>query len=79
MPWHRGTAPRYSLITSLTSGPALAAYIAAGPGNAHPATVRLPADLVADAQAEMHRRIEERRQAFEAQGIVMEPIASLYD
>lgn len=71
--WHRGAAPRYSLITSWTSGPELDAYIAAHHGDPHPASVDLSADLVAEAQAEMHRRIEERRQAFEAHGIVMEP------
>ncbi|SJN46463.1 hypothetical protein FM104_14915 [Microbacterium esteraromaticum] len=77
--WHRGTTPRYSLITSWTSGPELDAYIAAGNGEANPASVDLPADLVAEAQTELHRRIEERRQAFEAQGIVMEPVESLYN
>ena len=77
--WHRGPAPRYSLITSWASGPELDAYIAAGHGDRHPASVPLPADLVADAQSELHRRIEERRRAFEAQGIVMEPVASLYE
>ena len=75
--WHRGAAPRYSLITSWTSGPELDAYIAAHHGDPHPASVDLSADLVAEAQAEMHRRIEERRQAFEAHGIVMEPPAPL--
>ena len=77
--WHRGTAPRYSLITSWTSGPELDAYIAANHGDQHPVSVALPEALVAEAQTELHRRIEERRQAFEAQGIVMEPIASLYN
>lgn len=75
--WHRGEAPRYSLITSWTSGPELDAYIEAGGGDPHPPSVELPAAFVADAQAEMHRRIEERRQAFEAHGIVMEPPAPL--
>lgn len=75
--WHRGDAPRYALITSWTSGPELDAYIAAHHGDPHPASVALPDALVADAQAEMHRRIEERRQAFEAHGIVMEPPAPL--
>ena len=77
--WHRGPAPRYSLITSWTSGTELDAYIAANNGDPHPASVALPADLVADAQVEMHRRIEERRQAFEAQGITLEPTESLYN
>ncbi|MFS2279768.1 hypothetical protein V2S04_02960 [Microbacterium sp. OR21] len=76
--WHRGPEPRYALICSWTSGPELDAYFEAGNADPHPASVALPAALVADAQAEMHRRIEERRQAFEAHGIVMEPTESLY-
>ena len=75
--WHRGTAPRYALITSWTSGPELDAYIAASHGDPHPPTVDLDPQLVDAAQVEMHRRIEERRRAFEAQGIVMEPRADL--
>lgn len=75
--WHRGTAPRYALITSWTSGPELDAYIAANHGDPHPPTVDLDAQTIEDAQVELHRRIEERRRAFEAQGIVMEPPVSL--
>jgi hypothetical protein len=75
--WHRGTAPRYALITSWTSGPELDAYIEANHGDPRPATVDLDPQLVDDAQVELHRRIEERRRAFEAQGIVMEPRADL--
>ncbi|AXL13183.1 hypothetical protein DXT68_14360 [Microbacterium foliorum] len=75
--WHRGTAPRFALITSWTSGPELDAYIAANHGDPHPPTVDLDPRLVDDAQVELHRRIEERRRVFEAQGIVMEPRADL--
>lgn len=75
--WHRGSAPRFALITSWTSGPELDAYIAANHGDPHPATVDLDPRLVDEAQLELHRRIEERRRAFEAQGIVMEPRADL--
>ncbi|GAA5153425.1 hypothetical protein GCM10025768_23070 [Microbacterium pseudoresistens] len=75
--WHPGDAPRYALITSWTSGPELDAYIAAGHGDPHAATVELDQQTVDDAQLELHRRIEERRRAFEAQGIVMEPPAPL--
>ena len=75
--WHRGTTPRYALITSWTSGPELDAYIEANHGDPHPATVDLDPQLVDDAQVELHRRIEERRRVFEAQGIVMEPRADL--
>ncbi len=76
--WHRGPAPRYALITSWTSGPELDAYIDANHGDQHPQSVALDPQIVDDAQVEMHRRIEERRKAFEAQGIVMEPPADLY-
>lgn len=76
--WHRGDAPRYSLITSLTSGPELDAHIAANAGDQHPQSVALDLGLVADAQVELHRRIEERRRAFEAQGVVMQPPVDLY-
>ncbi|WP_300265367.1 hypothetical protein [Microbacterium sp.] len=77
--WHQGPEPRYSLITSWTSGPELDSYIAANNGDQHPPSVELDAQLVEDAQVEMHRRIEERRRIFEAQGIVMEPPAELYN
>lgn len=76
--WHRGAAPRYSLITSWTSGPELDAYIEQNHGDQHPQSVALDPQMVDAAQVEMHRRIEERRKAFEAQGIVMEPPTDLY-
>ncbi|MFS0910522.1 hypothetical protein AB3M89_01940 [Microbacterium sp. 179-I 3D2 NHS] len=76
--WHRGTAPRYALIASWTSGPELDAYIARHHGDPHPPTVTLDRRFVDDAQVELHRRIEERRRAFEAQGIVMEPPTPLH-
>lgn len=76
--WHRGSTPRYSLITSLTSGPELDAYIAENDGTPHIESVPIDPALIEDAQLEQHRRIEERRRAFEAQGIVMEPPVELY-
>ncbi|WP_404436012.1 hypothetical protein LG322_13210 [Microbacterium aerolatum] len=76
--WHRGATPRYSLITSLTSGPELDAYISAQHGDPHAESLTLDPALVEEAQVELHRRIEERRRAFEAQGIVMEPPVELY-
>ncbi|WP_194420552.1 hypothetical protein [Microbacterium abyssi] len=76
--WHRGNAPRYSLITSLTSGPDLDTYISALHGDPHAESVALDPQLIEEAQVELHRRIEERRRAFEAQGIVMEPPVELY-
>lgn len=75
--WHRGTTPRYSLITSWTSGPELDAYFVANHADPHPASVDLPPTLIAEGQAELHRRIEERRRAFEAHGITMEPTPPL--
>lgn len=59
--WHRGDAPRHALITSWESGPELAAYIEARHGSTHAPSVPLDEELVAEAQAEMHRRLEERR------------------
>ncbi len=77
--WHRGGAPRYSLIASWTSGPELDAYIAARNPRPHGESVPLDTEVVDAAQVEMHRRIEERRKAFEAQGITVEPTPSLYE
>lgn len=64
--WHRGPQPRYALITSWESGPALDAYVAARHGSPHAASVELDAGLVAAAQAEMHRRLDERRRLLES-------------
>ena len=76
--WHRGRTPRYALITSWTSGPELDAYIAENHGDPRPASVPLDTAIVEDAQRELHRRIEERRKIFEAQGITMEPPEPLW-
>lgn len=70
--WHPGSAPRYALLASLTSGPELDAHIAAGHGDPRDPAVAFDPAMVADAQAEAERRHEERRQAFAAHGIVME-------
>jgi hypothetical protein len=64
--WHRGDAPRYSLITSWESGPELEAYIAAHSGRPRVDSIPLDEALVADAQAELHRRVEERTRMFDA-------------
>lgn len=77
--WHRGEAPRHGLIASWASGPELDAYIAANGGRPRGESVTIDGALVEEAQIEMHRRIEERRRAFEAQGITMEPTPSLYE
>ena len=70
--WHRGDAPRYSLITSWESGPDLDAYIRAHHGVPHAESVRLDDALIADAQRELHRRLEERRRTMEALGAALE-------
>ncbi|MFT4212725.1 MAG: hypothetical protein QM626_12740 [Microbacterium sp.] len=66
--WHRGTTPRYALVTSWESGPELAAYVDAHHGSPRAESVALDPRLVDDAQHEMHRRIEDRRLALEAVG-----------
>ena len=71
--WHRGTAPRYALISSWTSGPELDRFIAERHGAARGTHVDLPADLIADGQQELHRRLEERRRMLEAQGFTVDP------
>ncbi len=69
--WHRGDAPRYSLITSWESGPALEAYIRDHHGVPHTARVPLDAAMVEHAQRELHRRLEERRQTMAALGAAL--------
>ncbi|OZB85481.1 hypothetical protein [Microbacterium sp. 13-71-7] len=76
--WHRGAAPRYALITSWTSGPELDAYLAAGHARSDVTSAPLDPDVIDDAQQELHRRIEERRHAFEALGEVLEPTVPLW-
>ena len=66
--WHRGNAPRYSLITSWTSGPELDAYIERHNGVASVPSAPLDQAVIDAAQAELTRRLEERRQMLEAQG-----------
>ena len=66
--WHRGNAPRYSLITSWTSGPELDAYIERHNGVASVPSAPLDQALIDAAQAELARRLEERRHMLEAQG-----------
>src|SRR3546814_13975806 len=63
--WHRGDAPRYALITSWESGPELESFIAANSGRATVDSIPLDAAVVADAQAELLRRIEERERIFD--------------
>ena len=77
--WHPGPEPRYGLIVSWTSGPELDAHIAEGNGRPHGESIPVDPAMVETAQAEAHRRLEERRAAFEAQGITLEPVPSLYE
>jgi len=74
--WHPGAQPRYSLITSWTSGPELDAYIAREGGRTHVPNAPISAEVVADAQAELHRRLEERERILAAQGLALDATVS---
>ena len=64
--WHPGPEPRYSLITSWESGPALDAYIEQHHGtNAH-TNPALDDAFVAAAEAEVQRRLADRSAALAA-------------
>ena len=64
--WHPGPEPRYSLITSWESGPALDAYIEQHHGtNAH-TNPALDDAFVAAAEAEVQRRLAARSAALAA-------------
>jgi hypothetical protein len=58
--WHRGSKPRYCLITSWESGPELAAYIEKYHGVAKAPSLPLPEDVIVAAQAEVDRRRAQR-------------------
>lgn len=62
--WHTGDEPRYSLITSWTSGPELDAYIAANGGTSDHTNPPLAQDVIDAAQAEVQRRLAERADAL---------------
>lgn len=64
--WHRGEGPRYSLITSWESGPELDAYVARQHGRSRVDSIPLEEALIADAQAELRRRIQERDRLFDS-------------
>ncbi len=66
--WHNGLEPRYSLITSWESGPALDAYIEKYHGRNHHVNAPLDQAIIDDAQASVHRRLAERAAALAAQG-----------
>jgi len=58
--WHQGSAPRYCLITSWESGPALDAYIAEHHGSNEHQNAHLAPEVIAEAQANVQRRLAER-------------------
>ena len=66
--WHKGPEPRYCLITSWESGPALDAYIVKQHGHNENVNPSLDQKIMDDAQAEVHRRYAERSATLAAQG-----------
>jgi hypothetical protein len=66
--WQRGSGPRYGLVASWESGPELADYVARLHGTSTVPSPPIDAALVADAQAELVRRIEERQRMEAALG-----------
>jgi len=58
--WHQGSAPRYCLITSWESGPALDDYIAEYHGTNEHENAPLAPEVIAEAQANVQRRLAER-------------------
>ncbi len=74
--WHRGPEPRYCLITSLTSGPELDAYLVEhGATNDHVNTPLDP-EFAAETQAEVQHRLAERSAALVAQTKAEKPPTS---
>ena len=72
--WHQGDEPRYCLITSWESGPELDAYIEKYNGKPRATNYPLTDEFIEAGQAEFERRLEERRLALLAQGIVEEGV-----
>lgn len=62
--WHVGTEPRYALITSWESGPALDQYIEANGGSSDHTNPPLAQDVIDSAQAEVQRRLAQRADAL---------------
>lgn len=76
--WHRGDGPRYCLIASWESGAELQAYALANDAVTRAESAPVDPAVAAEAEEEMHRRIEERRRVFAAQGIG-DPLAGFDD
>jgi hypothetical protein len=66
--WHTGPQPRYSLITSWESGPALDAYIAKHNGTSEHVNAFLDPGVIDEAQAAVHRRLAERSAVIAGKG-----------
>ncbi len=66
--WQKGPEPRYCLITSWESGPALDAYIEKYHGDPHAASLPLDPAFVEEAQAQVRRRLAERAAILAAKG-----------
>ncbi|CAB4562853.1 unannotated protein [freshwater metagenome] len=72
--WHNGDKPRYCLITSWESGPELDAYIAKHNGKSHYDVKPLDPAFAAESEAKFLARVEARRAALAAKGIVEEGV-----
>jgi hypothetical protein len=70
--WHNGDQPRYCLITSWESGPELDAYIAKHNGKPRIDVKPLDPTFAAESEAKFLARVEARRAALAAKGIVDE-------
>jgi hypothetical protein len=66
--WHVGPEPRYCLITSWESGPALDSYIDAHHGTTEHRNPPLDRQVAEAAQAELQRRLAERSTAIADRG-----------
>ncbi|WP_349902580.1 hypothetical protein [Parafrigoribacterium humi] len=66
--WHAGSQPRYSLITSWESGPALDAYIEKYHGRNDHVNAHLDQSVIAEGQASVQHRLAERAATLAAQG-----------
>ncbi len=64
--WHPGPAPRYSLIVSWESGPALDTYIEKHHGRTDHVNAPLDPAIIEDAQAAVQRKLAERAEALAA-------------
>jgi hypothetical protein len=72
--WHNGDKPRYCLITSWESGPELDAYIAKHNGKPRIDVKPFDPAFAAESEAKFLARVEARRAALAAKGIVEEGV-----